>query len=280
MKKIICLLMIITLTFTGCISLSEVDEDKVKDLSDTITNTIINTVGQEKSEKQASHTIESKDLNSLKLKNTVGDVSIVSHESQDTIVNINITAKAGSKSKAEELIENYTYKAISEGRSVLVDTSFKENIKDAALITDLTIYIPATINNIEISTNVGDVNLSGLAADMLIKNNVGEITIDKSQGSYNLHVDVGDIVLNDCKALGNSEFKANTGGIDISSLDISKSDNIAAETGVGDIEMSLNDDAGYYALINEFMKEEKIELKNNEHTKIKLTTGVGQIDFN
>lgn len=280
MKKIICLLMIITLTFTGCISLSEVDEDKVKDLSDTITNTIINTVGQEKSEKQASHTIESKDLNSLKLKNTVGDVSIVSHESQDTIVNINITAKAGSKSKAEELIENYTYKAISEGRSVLVDTSFKENIKDAALITDLTIYIPATINNIEISTNVGDVNLSGLAADMLIKNNVGEITIDKSQGSYNLHVDVGDIVLNDCKALGNSEFKANTGGIDISSLDISKSDNIAAETGVGDIEMSVNDDAGYYALINEFMKEEKIELKNNEHTKIKLTTGVGQIDFN
>ena len=280
MKNIICLLLMIMVTLTGCISLSEVDEDKVKGISDAITNTIINTVGREKSEKQASHTLKSKDLNSLKLKNTVGDISILSHESQDTIVNINITAKAGSKTKAEDLIENYTYKVSSEGRSIIVDTSYEENIKDAALMIDLTIYLPDTIDNIEVSTNVGDAYLSGVSGNIQIINNVSEITIDKSEGSYILNVDVGAITLKNCLAVGNSEFKTNTGEIEISLSDISKAVSIIAETGVGDIEMSLSDDSGYHATINEFMKDERIQTKNDQGTNINLTTGVGKIDFN
>lgn len=280
MKKIICIFFIIMLVSTGCTSLTEVDEDKVKDISDAITNTIINTVGQEKSEKQASHTLESADKNTLKIKNSVGDISIVSHQSQDTIVNLNITAKAGSKAKAQELIENFTYKVDSEGSSVVIDTSFEENIKDGALITDLTIYLPDTINTIEVSANVGDVYLSRLSGKMQIYNNVGEITIDKSEALYNIKVDVGSIILKDCIAVGNSEFKTNTGEIEISFSDISKAVSIIGETGVGDIEMSISDDSGYHATINEFMKDERIQTKNDQGTNINLTTGVGKINFN
>ena len=280
MKKLICILLIIITLSTSCTSLLKVDEDKVKDVSDLVTDTLINTVGKEKAEKKESHTVESADLNTINLNSSVGEISILSHQSNDVIINISITAKAGSKKKAKEIIENYNYTIKTEGKSILVDTSFDDPLSSINLITDFLIYLPSTINNIEVSTNVGDVNLSGVSGNIQLNNNVGEITIDKSEGSYNIKVDVGAIVLKDCTAIGNSEFKSNTGEIDMSFSNISKAVSIIAETGVGDIQLSINDDSGYHATIKEFMKDERIETKNDQGTNINLTTGVGEIDFN
>ena len=280
MKKLICILLIIITLSTSCTSLLKVDEDKVKDVSDLVTDTLINTVGKEKAEKKESHTVESADLNTINLNSSVGEISILSHQSNDVIINISITAKAGSKKKAKEIIENYNYTIKTEGKSILVDTSFDDPLSSINLITDFLIYLPSTINNIEVSTNVGDVNLSGVSGNIQLNNNVSEITIDKSEGSYNIKVDVGAIVLKDCTAIGNSEFKSNTGEIDMSFSNISKAVSIIAETGVGDIQLSINDDSGYHATINEFMKDERIETKNDQGTNINLTTGVGEIDFN
>lgn len=280
MKKLISILLIIMILSTSCTSLLKVDEDKVKDVSDKVTDALINTVGQEKAEKQESHTVESTDINTFKLINSVGNISIVSHKSEDTIININITSKAGSKDKAEEIIENYNYTIETSDNSIVVDTSYDEPFTGISLTTDLVVYIPSTIKEIEVSTNVGDVNLSGVFANMQIDNNVGEIIIDKAEGLYNIKVDVGAIILKDCIAVGNSEFKTNTGEIDISFSSISKAVSIIAETGVGDIEMSLSDDSGYHATINEFMKDERIQTKNDQGTNINLKTGVGEIDFN
>lgn len=280
MKRLICILLIIMIFSTSCTSLLKVDEDKVKDVSDKVTDALINTVGQEKAEKQESHNVESTDKNTLNLISSVGDISIVSHQSDDTIINISITAKAGSKEKAEEIIENYNYTVKTLESSIVVDTSFDEPLSGVNLTTDLVIYLPSTIKNIDVSTNVGDVQLSSISGSMTINNNVGEVIIDKSEGSYNIKVDVGEIALSECIAVGNSEFKTNTGEIDISFSDISKADNITGETGVGNIQMSLNGDAGYNAVINEFMKDKRIETQNDKHTNVSLTTGVGEIDFN
>lgn len=280
MKRLLCILLIIMISAAGCASPYEIDEDKVKDVSDKITEAIINTVGQEKAQKQESHTFNSTGKNSLIIKNSVGDINIISHESEDTIINISITAKSGSKQKSEDFIENYTYTVKTEGQVIDVDTSLEKPLSGVNLTTDLTLYIPSVINNIEVSTNVGAVHLNGLSGNMAIKNNVGDITIDKSQGLYNLHLDVGKIILKDCIAIGNSEFKTNTGDIELSLSDISKAVTITAETGVGDIEMSLNDDSGYHATINEFMKDERIQTRHDQGTNIALTAGVGKINLN
>ncbi|HQB63115.1 MAG TPA: hypothetical protein PLL21_01925 [Sedimentibacter sp.] len=278
MKRLICILLIIMFLSAGCTTLFEVDEEKVKDVSDKVTEAIINTVGQEKAEKKESRTVDSAGKSTLIVKNSVGDIDIKSHESYDTIINIKITAKSGSKQKSEEFIENYTYNIETEGGFILVDTSFEEPLSGINLITDLTVYVPSSINNTEVSTNVGTIRLDGLSGNMKIKSNVGDIIIDNSEGSYNLHVDVGDIVIRGSKALENSEFKTNTGGMEMS-LDITKSRRITAETGVGDIEMSIVDDAGYQAVINEFMKDERIETKDEPYTFIDLTAGVGEINL-
>jgi len=279
MKRLICILLIIMVLSAGCTNLFEVDEEKVKDVSDKVTEAIINTVGQEKAEKKESRTVDSAGKSTLIVKNSVGDIDIKSHESDDTIINISITAKSGSKQKSEEFIENYNYTLKSEGGAIVVDTSFEEPLSGLNLTTDLVIYIPSTIKDIEVSTNVGDVHLSGVSGNMQIDNNVGEITIDKSEGSYILKVDVGGITIKDCIAIGNSESKTNTGKIEISLSDISKAVSIIAETGVGDIKMSINDDSGYHATINEFMKDERIQTKSDQGTNINLTAGVGEINL-
>ena len=244
MKRIICLLLIILISATGCTSFFKVDENKVKDVSDKITDTLINTVGQEKAEKQESHTIESTDKNTLSIISSVGDISIQSHSADNTIIDINIASKAGSKEKAEEIIESYTYTVNTEGNSIVVDTSFDNPLSGVNLTIDLVIYIPSNIKNVNVSSNVGDIHLSGVSGNIQLNNNVGEVMIDKSEGSYSVKVDVGEINIKDCIAIGNSDFKTNTGEIDISLSSISDADSITAETGVGNINMSLNDDAG------------------------------------
>jgi len=280
MKRLICILLIIMSLSAGCTSLYKVDENKVKDISDKVTEAIINTVGQEKAEKQESHTIASADRNAISLVSTVGDISIVTHQSDETIINMNIRSRAGSKEKAQEIIDNYIYTINEENNTIKVDTSFEEPKSGLNLAIDLVIYIPSNIKDIKVSTNVGDVHLNGVNGNIDIKSNVGAAVIDSSEGAYNINVDVGDIELIDSIAIGNSEFKTNTGEIDISLSDISKAVSIIAETGVGDIKMSLNDDSGYHAVINEFMKDERIETKSDQGTNISLTAGVGEISLN
>jgi len=265
--------------FTGCSSLHEIDDVKVKDVSDIITQALINTAGQEKAEKKESHTLAATDKKAFNLIGSVGDISITSHQSDDTIININIRSSAGTREKAEDTIENYTYTISEENNAIEVDTSFEKPLNGINLSVDLEIYIPSTINDIKISTNVGDIQLSGIIGNIDIKSNVGEALLDKSEGSYNLNVDVGDIRLEDCKPIGNSNFHTNTGDMKFS-LDITKSDTITAETGVGDIEMAIKADKGYHAVINEFMEDERVEKKGDPNTQISLKTGVGKISFN
>lgn len=280
MKKLISILLIAMILFAGCTSLDIADENIVKDVSDIITDTVFNGAGNEKAERKESHTVKSENKNTLNLMSSVGDINIVPHQSDDTIININITAKAKEKKKAEEIIENYIYKINEEGSSIVIDTTFNELPKDINLVTDLTVYLPSTIQYLEVAANVGDVNINSFIGNMDIKSNVGEVVLDKSNGSYTIKADVGGIILKDCTAVGNSEFITSTGEIELTFKSISKAVSIIAETGVGNIEFSLNDDSGYHAVINEFMKDERIQTKHDQGTSINLTTGVGKIEFN
>ncbi len=279
MKRLISILLMILILSTGCTSFLTVDEDKVKDVSDKVTDILINTMGQEKAEKHESHTIESSDKNTLSIKGTVGDINISSHQAEQTIINIIIRAKSGSKDKSNDIIQNYTYTINADTSSIAVDTSFKEAYKDINLTVDLDIYIPANITSIELSTNVGNIHLSEISGNIQTNNNVGDFTADKSEGSYIIKSNVGKIMLNDCIAFGNSEFITNTGEIELSLTDISKAVSIIAITDVGNIDMSLKGDSAYHATINEFMKDERIQTKHDQGTNINLTSGVGKVNF-
>ena len=283
MKKTasILLTIIVIMSLSGCTSNFKVDEDAVKEVSDKITETIIDTVGKEKAEKQESHTINSEGLTTLNIKSSVGNINIATHESQDAIININIASNSNSKEKAEQLIENFTYTAEKQFNSIVIDTSNQGGlIGNDNIETDLDVFVPSNIEKIVIYLSVGDINIENINGKFETVCNVGDINIENSTGFYNLKTDVGDIVLTESTATEKSEFFTNTGDINLSLTDITNAVAVTAETGVGSIEMYLPENSSYKAVINEFMKDEKIESKGEGHTKINLKTGVGSIEFN
>jgi hypothetical protein len=283
MKKLLSLIILTlaVLSLSSCSSINEVDQDKVKDVSDKITEAIIDTVGKEKAERKESHTLNAENINTLKIKSSVGDINISTHESKDAIINLNIAAQTGSKEKSEQLIKDFSYSVEDSLNSIVVDTSFKDiKFDDSNVSTDLTIAVPSNIENIIIDLNVGDISIKNINGTYEIENNVGNINIKNSQASYDIKTNVGEITLTEAAAEGSSEFITNTGDINALFNKIENADRIKASTDVGDINITLPDDSSYEAVINEFMEKEKTESNKDKHTKIELKTGVGTIEFN
>ncbi len=283
MKKMLNLfLMIVTvLSLIGCSSINEVDEDKVKDVSDKITEAIINTVGKSEASRQESHTINAGNLNTLNISTSVGDIKIDTHKSNDVLIGINIVAKSGSKEKSEQLVEDFDYTVDESLNSIDVDTTYKDiKLEDYNISTELSITVPENITNIIISLNVGNVNIKNIKGKFEVQNNVGNIIVENSQGSYILKTNVGEINLYSNAADENSEFITNTGDVKLSFNDISNADSIKAVTDIGDITITIPDNSSYEAVINEFMGKEKTESNGDKHTKLEIRTGVGSINFN
>ncbi|MGD9567700.1 MAG: hypothetical protein AB7V48_05175 [Sedimentibacter sp.] len=267
---------------SSCSSINEVDEKAVKDVSDKITEAIINSVGKESAEKQESFNIAAEGITTLNIESSVGDINIKTHESSEATISLNITAKSNSKENAQKLIEEFNYSVEENSNSIDIDTTFKDDelFDNSSIQTELSISIPKNIDNFKISLNVGDINITNNEGKFDIKNNVGNITVENSIGSYDLNTDVGDIKLINCTSLGTSMFNSSTGNAEISFNDISNAESITANVGVGDVELNIPENSSFEAVINEFMKDEKTESNGSKQTKIKLETGVGSIDFN
>lgn len=281
MKKVISILIILMLTLSGCVSMTEVDEDKVKDISDKITEKIIDSVGKERALIKESHEIESKSINKLDIKSSVGDIFISTHDSSETLIDISITAKSESKEKAQQLADSFSYSVQEKWDTIEIDTEQEDsNILDSDNIqTKLIITIPKDIESFVISLNVGEININNTDGDFQINNNVGNIEINNSVGSFSLKSDVGEVILDNCTPLSKTELKTNTGDIKAMFTDISKARTIKVETGVGDIEISTPDNSSYEAEIDEFMQDKVVVNKGSMDTKIELKTGVGDIIF-
>ncbi len=283
MKKIINSLLIIlyVLLLSGCSSIGKVDENKVKDVSDKITQALVDTVGKSEANKQESHTVNAESLNTLNINSSVGDIIIDTHKSSEALIGINIVAKSDSKEKSNQLIEDFSYTVKENNNSVDIDTSYNDRSSDGYNIsTELSITVPENITNIIVSLSVGNINIKNIDGKFEIDNNVGNITVENSQGSYRLKTNVGKIDLYESLADKSSEFLTNTGDIKLSFTDISDADNIKAVTDVGDIDITIPDNSSFEALINEFMEKERTESRGDKHTKLEIKTGVGNIKFN
>ncbi|NYB75980.1 hypothetical protein HZF24_17670 [Sedimentibacter hydroxybenzoicus DSM 7310] len=288
MKKIICVSVVLMLLLSGCSSFSKVDEDKVKDISEKITKTIIDSVEKgidaaekNSAERKESHKIEASETGKLEIESSVGDIYLTTHDSTEATIDIKITARADSKEKSQELVDSFDYSVEEKWNTIKIDTKLDDVklLSNNNMQTELTINIPKNIEIAVISLNVGEIIIDNTNGHFEVTNNVGDIKISNSDGSFNLKSDVGEITLNSCRPSGNTELKTNTGDIKATFYNISDAQTIKAETAVGDIEMSTPDNSSYEAKIDEFMKGGMVMFKGNKDTKIDLKTGVGEIQF-
>lgn len=283
MKKTASLLIIILLftSFTGCTSDFNVNEVVVKDISDKITQTVIDTIERNiKAEKLETHNLDAINCNKLTIKSQIGDINITTHDTNEVLIDINIKIKSNTEKRAEELLQNYKYIIETNKNAIDIDTTaFNGKLDSDDIIVDLNIKIPSYIDNIIISSNVGDINIDSINNKINIISNVSDLNIKNSNALYNIKTDVGNINLENSLISGESKFYLNVGDISISTSDISNAQSISAETQVGDIEMSLPKDSNYEANIHEFMKKPRIKLYGNGKTKINLIANVGSIEF-
>lgn len=281
MKKIICMILAASLLMSGCSSINKVDEEKVKDITDKVTKTLINSTNREKAERNETHTINADSLSTLKINSSVGDIKINTHESKDAVIKLNISAQTASKEDSEKMVEDFTYSLEETSDSIELDTSFLNKLaENINLSVNLEIALPGNIDNIIISSNVGDISIKNINGKYEVKNNVGSIDIKNSKASYNLRTNIGEIMVSEAAAYGNSEFTVNTGDIKISLNDIKDAKTIKASTDVGDINIDIPNNSSYEAVINEFMEKEKTISNDNKDTKITVRTGVGSVKFN
>ncbi|MDF2950139.1 MAG: hypothetical protein K0R07_2188, partial [Sedimentibacter sp.] len=243
MKKLSSILIVISalLLLSSCTSFNEVDENAVKDVSDKITEAIINTVGKDSVEKQESFNIAAENINSLNIESSVGDITIKTHESTEAIIGLNIIAKSSSKENAQKLIDEFSFKVDENLNSIDIDTTFEDDklLDNSNIQTELTISLPKNINNFTISLNVGDIDIINNEGNFEINNNVGDINVENAAGSYDLSTNVGNITLINSIASGTSNFNSNTGDLEVSFSDISNSDNIKANLNVGEIKFTV-----------------------------------------
>ena len=282
MKKAVNLLLIlVVLSLSGCSSINEVDEDKVKDISDKITEAIIHTTEKTRAERQESHTVDAENLSSINIKSSVGQIYIDTHKSQDALIELSIIAESGSAERSEQLINDFVYTVEKGNKSIDIDTTYKDKTHENENIsTDLTVTVPENITNIIISLNVGDIHIKNINGKFEINDNVGNIIVANSQGNYNLSTNVGDIKLGINAADKKSKFVTNTGNINLDIKDIKDADSIKAVTNVGNVNITVPDNSDYEAVIKEFMQKNRTESNGNKNTKIEITTDIGKISFN
>jgi len=283
MKKInfTFIFVLIFALFTGCTSDFKINETVVKDISDKITEAVVENVDSNiKSVRHDMKTVDSINLNEININSEVGDIKIISHDSRETVIDVNIKAKNSTKERAEKLTKSFDYLIDTKEKRLNIDTAvYKEKIINEQIIVDLVIKLPTNIKNINIKSNVGDIDMEDTGKKVNITNNVGDINIKNSSASYNIKNDAGDMNLQNISIYNESQFYTNIGDTEITTDDITMAKILSIETNVGDIKLVLPEKSDYEATIQEFMEDAKVKSSGTKNTKIKLITHMGSIDL-
>lgn len=193
-----------------------------------------------------AQTVDVKGIEKIKIDIGVGDCNVIIGDSDEAVINTNCEYKAISEEKAQKAMDNTKLRCETQGDTLHIDFIDSETGKKIGdnnnlvnIITDIEVVLPDNLKSFDVSTDVGDIDISGFSGAFDISSDVGDVTAknltitDKS----NFSTDVGDI---DCEIFGLSaielDFKSNVGDIDLSLGTIEKS-HINIESDVGNIKL-------------------------------------------
>lgn len=256
------------LLLAGCTPLSGKQQDSGENLSQSIQDGIGRAVsGVETSVREAAQGIKqdikanalsagfdaSQDIGSavkLNVNNEVGDITVVPVSGNKLSARAQLYGNTSRLSgKWEDLVANTEISVRIENGSALVAVHPKGNegqnlwtwaqkqygFSDFSI--DYIIDYPEEMNDLELSTDVGDLDLSGLNGRFHLKNSVGEIRITDSKvtGSSSAVSETGSITLSLSALSGEGlEAKTSVGSI-VALLPDSLSSTVTAQTEVGTI---------------------------------------------
>lgn len=233
-------------------------------------------------------TIDLKGIKEIKIDIAVGDCNIIVGDSEEAVIKTDCEYKAISEKKAQKALENTELRCEIKGDALHIDFINSEtgkklgNIRNNNLvniITDIEVTLPDNFELFDISTDVGEIEISDFSGAFDISSDVGNVTAKNLTitGESNFDSDVGDIECIFENVAGTElEIKTDVGDIDLSLGGIEKSE-IDMESNVGDI--SLDTQGKSYEEVsskNDAMEWEK-EILIDGKCKVEMKADLGDI---
>ncbi len=171
-------------------------------------------------------------LNTLKIDNYMGDITILPADTNSIRIEAEVTVKCNDKAKASEYAKNAI--VIKEGATTELSTKRPSDAHKrdyAAAQIAYTIYVPQSIK-VEIDEKFGDVRVEGINGSVVIENKYGKTAVKDVQGTVELNNAFGSIELENI----GGRVEAETKNGKITAKDIKSS--VKLESSFGSIEAS------------------------------------------
>ncbi|MDE5764237.1 MAG: DUF4097 domain-containing protein [Ruminococcus sp.] len=213
-----------------------------------LNNNLIFDCIQKNSETQ---TVDVKNIEKINIDIIVGDCNVTVSDSDKAVISANCEYRAIGEEKARKAMDNTELHCEIKDHTLYVDfidSETHEKIADTKnsnfvnIITDVEISLPDSLNCFDVSTDVGDIDLSGLSGSFCVSNNVGDITAENLTitGKSDFSADVGDVRCEIPELSATElEFNNNVGDVDLSLGTVGES-KINIKAGVGDIKLDTN----------------------------------------
>ncbi|MDE5937238.1 MAG: hypothetical protein K2G83_07520 [Ruminococcus sp.] len=233
-------------------------------------------------------TIDVKGIKEIKIDIDVGDCNIIAGDSEEAVIKTSCEYKAISEKKARKALENTELRCEIKGDSLHIDFINSETGKKIGsiqngnlvnIITDIEVILPDNFRTFDISTDVGEIEISDFSGAFDISSEVGDVTAKNLiiTGKSNFDSDVGDI---DCIVESISgtelELKTDVGDIDLSLGKTEKSE-IDISSDIGNI--TLDTQGKSYEEISsekDVVKQEK-EILIDGRCRVEMKADVGDI---
>lgn len=189
-----------------------------------------------KAERTDNLTAPAGGVTTLKVTANVGAIKLEAAETSEVRITADITVKAKTDERAEELLSGVHVTAEPSGDTLVIKAEKPSGFGHNELSVDLTIAAPAGLR-LECTTNVGDIRVDGFTSRVEAHTDVGKITCEGLHDSINLHTNVGDIratYASDAPAALAVSVSTNVGNIDFAAQS-QVSAHLTASSNVGDI---------------------------------------------
>lgn len=167
----------------------------------------------------------------------VGKVEIEYGNTKNVDIDIKYTSNGISEEKVSAALENAKVTAEVKGDTLYIKSVEKDfDTRFVNLTADLDIILPSEFSDFVIESDVGDIRLNKLNGSFDITADVGNVKLDSLVGKFKVDADVGNVDCDNLTINGNSEINADVGNIDISLESVDEC-NLQLVADVGDIDV-------------------------------------------
>lgn len=173
----------------------------------------------------------------LVIANEVGRVTVRGGDVDAIVIRADVKARAGSATAANRLLEQVDFQASSSGNRAEIRVDLPSSMVNASTSVDLHVTVPQR-TSVDLRSNVGEVQVSGIEGTMQVRTEVGEVTIwDVAlSGPSEAQASVGEVNFQGTlPPAGEVRLSAQVGEVRVT-LPRESEFRLDASTGIGDID--------------------------------------------